>query len=70
MAGVYRILRYNKSCPVQEIFSYVSFDFHLKAYSNADWASCLDTRRPTIGYCVFLGDALISCKFKKQATVS
>jgi len=43
---------------------------NLTAYSDADWAGSPDTRKSTIGWCIFLGDALISCKCKKQDCVS
>ena len=42
----------------------------LVAYSDADWAGCPDTRRSTTGWCMFLGDALISWRCKKQDRVS
>ena len=42
----------------------------LVAYSDADWAGCLDTRRSTTDWCMFLGDALISWIGKKQDRVS
>jgi TorA maturation chaperone TorD len=40
------------------------------AYSNADWAGCLDTRRSTSRCCVFLGDNLVAWSSKCQHTVS
>jgi histone deacetylase 1/2 len=39
----------------------------VSAFSDADWAGCVDVRRSTI---VYLGDNLISWTTRKQATVS
>jgi hypothetical protein len=69
-ALVKRILRYVRGSS--------SFGLHLRrssradlvAYSDADWVGCLDTRRSTSGFCVFMGDALVSWSSKRQTTVS
>ncbi|XP_071708998.1 uncharacterized mitochondrial protein AtMg00810-like [Rutidosis leptorrhynchoides] len=42
----------------------------LVAFTDADWAGFPDTRRSTFGYCVYLGDNLISWPSKRQAVVS
>ena len=42
----------------------------IAAYSDADWAGCPDTRRSTSGYCIYLGDTLVSWSSKRQPTVS
>jgi hypothetical protein len=37
---------------------------YLTSYSDADWVGCPDTRPSTYGYCVFLGNNLISWSSK------
>lgn len=39
-------------------------------YSGADWAGSPDSRRPTLGFCVYLGDNLVSWSSKQQTMVS
>ncbi|GJW24981.1 ribonuclease H-like domain-containing protein [Tanacetum coccineum] len=49
---------------------YVSSCTQLTAYADADWAGFPITRRSTSGYCVFLGDNLLSWSAKRQVTLS
>jgi len=42
----------------------------LVAFSDAYWAECPNTRCSITGWCMFIGDSLISWKSKKQARVS
>ncbi|RVW92020.1 Retrovirus-related Pol polyprotein from transposon RE1 [Vitis vinifera] len=70
LAAVRRIIRYVQGTSTRGLFFPASNSTRLAAYSDADWAGCADTRRSITGWCVFLGDALISWKSKKQDKVS
>ena len=68
-SAVKRILRYIKgSLSHGLLFTPSSFQLH--AYTDSNWAGDHIDRRSTSGYCIFLGDNLISWSSKKQPTVS
>ncbi|GKD91210.1 ribonuclease H-like domain-containing protein, partial [Tanacetum coccineum] len=41
-----------------------------RSLADADWVGCPTTRRSTFGYCVFLGNNLLSWSSKRQPTLS
>jgi len=68
--AVKRILRYVKGTIGLGIKIKRSNSTLVSAFSDADWAGCLDDRRSTGGFAVFIGCNLISWCARKQATVS
>ena len=67
---VHHLLQYLKSALGQGLFFPAQNSLKLTAFADADWANCVDTRRSTSGFCVFLGNNLLSWHSKKQPTVS
>ncbi|KAK3010459.1 hypothetical protein RJ639_010668 [Escallonia herrerae] len=69
-SAVVHILRYIHGTLSRGLLISSSPDLTLSAYSDADWAGDVSDRRSTTGFCIFLGDFLISWKCKKQSVVS
>ena len=65
-----RVLRYLKGSPGNGIQINKNGSLKLRAYADSDWARCPVTRKSVSGYCVFLGDSLVTWKSKKQSTLS
>ncbi|KAJ9566120.1 hypothetical protein OSB04_002086 [Centaurea solstitialis] len=65
-----RILRYLKGTLSHGLHLKASAVDRLVAYSDADWAGCPNTRRSTSGFCVYLGDNLVSWSSKRQLIMS
>ncbi|GJW18426.1 ribonuclease H-like domain-containing protein [Tanacetum coccineum] len=62
------ILRYVRGTLDYGLQLHVSYTTQLRAYTDVDWVGCPITRRSTSGYCVFLGDNLLSWSTNDQVT--
>jgi len=69
-AAVLHILRYLRGIIFQSLLLSSTSSLELLAYSDADHGSDPIDRKSVTGFCIFLGDSLISWKSKKQSIVS
>ncbi len=67
--AVLRLLIYLRGTADKGI-CYSGDDLTIFAYSDADWAGDLDSRRSTTGYVVYAGGGPISWKSKLQSTIA
>ncbi|KAJ0480451.1 putative RNA-directed DNA polymerase [Helianthus annuus] len=65
-----RLLRYLKSSPGSGLLFRKGEKLDLVGFVDSDWAKCLSTRKSVTGFCIYLGNSLVSWKSKKQSTVS
>ncbi|MFV0960695.1 Ty1/Copia family ribonuclease HI, partial [Klebsiella pneumoniae] len=74
MESVKRILRYLKGTVGDGLRYTCDKDYdsghHLTTYSDADWAGDPDERRSVSGYCVFIGQNVVTWSSKKQKVVA
>lgn len=48
-----KVLRYLKSCPGKGLLFPRNCNTQIRGFSDADWATCVDSRRSITGYCFF-----------------
>ncbi|KAK6116290.1 hypothetical protein DH2020_049966 [Rehmannia glutinosa] len=65
-----RVLRYLAATSNFGLNFTKSSTLQITGYSDSDWATDLDDRKSITGFCVYLGDNLVSWCSKKPATVS
>ncbi|XP_015086883.1 uncharacterized protein LOC107029973 [Solanum pennellii] len=59
-AAVNRILRYLQHTQYHRIHIPCSSNLLLQAFTDSDWAGCIDDRKTTGGYAIYLDAALVS----------
>ena len=70
LASIKRILRYVKGTLSHGLQLHSTLPDSMVTYTNADWTGCPDTHRSTSGFCVYLGDNLVSWSSERKHTVS
>ncbi|GKA21938.1 hypothetical protein Tco_0707900 [Tanacetum coccineum] len=68
LTAIKRIFRYLKGTIHMGLWYPKDSGFELKAFADADYAGCHDTRRSTSGSAQFLGHRLVSCHPKTKDT--
>jgi hypothetical protein len=70
LQDVKRIFRYLKETMTYGLWYPRNQNLQLTAYSDADWANCVDESKSTSGGAFFLGDSLVAWLSKKKGSIS
>ncbi|KAE8721524.1 hypothetical protein F3Y22_tig00015825pilonHSYRG00003 [Hibiscus syriacus] len=70
LRSVLRIVRYIKKSPGQGILMDSNSSCELNAYCDLDWVACPISRSSISGFCIKLGNSLVSWKSKKQNVIA
>ena len=70
MLVVKRILRYLKGTSDYGLWYPKGNNLDLYAFTDADWAGCVDDHKITSGAALYLGGCFVSWSNKKQSTIS
>lgn len=70
LEAVFKILRYLKRTSGRGLLFKGSNTIKIEAYTDADWAGCVNDRRSTSGMCTYVGGNLVTWRSKKQSVVA
>ena len=70
LQAVNRIIQCLKASPRKGLLFKKGGNLFMKIYTDADYAGSIVDRRPTTGYCMFLGENLVTWRRKKQNVVA
>ena len=65
-----RVLTYIKSCPRKGLVHRKHRHIRISEYFDSGYAGDREDRKSTTGYCIFVGENLVTWKSKKQDIVS
>jgi hypothetical protein len=70
LVAVKKIFKYLKGTMTYGLWYPRNQNFQLTAYSDVDWANCVDERKTTNGVVFFLGDSLVAWISEKHGYIS
>jgi hypothetical protein len=70
LVAIKRIFKYLKGTMNYGLWYPRNHNFQITAYSDGDWANCVDERKSTSGGAFFLGDSLVAWLSKNKGSIS
>jgi len=70
LQALYKVLRYIKGTVGNGLFYSSDPDLTLRGFTDADWNTCPESRRLVTGFCMYIGDSLVTWRSKKHDVCS